>query len=213
MKNNNELLANLGNLCSRVLKFAYNEYNKTIPKFTYDELAEVDKNFIKLIEEKYKKYVELLNNVEIKDGLKLVMEISSLGNKYLQDTVFWKEESKKSGRTQIVISVTLNFIRLLSLLLEPYLPSTSAKINYLLGIERDEDDEVLGQIVNEAGVLNIFPSLTERSTGLKTPIPLFTQYSEQQVQEWRQKFQGNKPVEPTNWKQQKLIIIFRIWVL
>ena len=43
MKNNTELLANLGNLCNRVIKFAYNEYNKTIPKFTFDQLNELDR--------------------------------------------------------------------------------------------------------------------------------------------------------------------------
>jgi len=55
---------------------------------------------------------------------------------------------KASGKTKLVIGITCNFIRLLSLIFEPYLPSTSAKINYLLGIERSERDEVLGQIIN-----------------------------------------------------------------
>lgn len=68
------------------------------------------------------------------------MEISSLGNKYLQDTKFWEPEVKASGRTKLVIGIICNFIRILSLIFEPYLPSTSAKINYLLGIQRTERD-------------------------------------------------------------------------
>ena len=68
------------------------------------------------------------------------MEISSLGNKYLQDTEFWEAEHKKSGRSQFVIGIACNFIRLLSLTIEPYIPSTSAKINFLLGIERSAKD-------------------------------------------------------------------------
>jgi methionyl-tRNA synthetase len=32
-----------------------------------------------------------LNNVEIKEGLKAAMEISSIGNQYLQKTKFWEE--------------------------------------------------------------------------------------------------------------------------
>ena len=101
------------------------------------------------------------------------MEISSIGNKYLQETKFWEEEVKISGKTKLVIAITCNFIRLLSLIFEPYLPSTSAKINYLLGIERSERDEVLGQIIKEAGLINIFSSLTEDSKGLRQPIELF----------------------------------------
>jgi methionyl-tRNA synthetase len=54
--------------------------------------------------------------VEIKDGLKAAMEISSIGNKYLQDSKFWEEENKKSGRTNRVIAIICNFIRLISLI-------------------------------------------------------------------------------------------------
>lgn len=41
-KNNSELLANIGNLCNRALKFSYSEYDKAIPKFTFDQLSEKD---------------------------------------------------------------------------------------------------------------------------------------------------------------------------
>ena len=82
----------------------------------------------------YEKYVKDLDKVEIKEGLKIAMEISSLGNKYLQDSKFWETENKKSGRSQIVSGVTCNYIRLVSFVIEPYMPSTSAKINFLLGI-------------------------------------------------------------------------------
>jgi len=36
-----------------------------------------------------------------------------------------------------VIATIINFIRLVSLVFEPYMPSTSAKINFLLGVEKD----------------------------------------------------------------------------
>ena len=57
------------------------------------------------------------------------------------------------------------------------MPSTSAKINYLLGIARSERDEVLGQIIGEAGLINIFVNLTEESKGLRVPIELFKTYT------------------------------------
>ncbi len=37
-------------------------------------------------------------------------------------------------RTKVVIGTIVNFIRLVSLVFEPYMPSASAKINYLLGV-------------------------------------------------------------------------------
>jgi hypothetical protein len=50
---------------------------------------------------------------------------------------------------------------------EPYIPSTSAKINYLLGLQRGKDDEVLGLLIKEAGLKNCFTNLTQHSKGLK----------------------------------------------
>jgi hypothetical protein len=61
------------------------------------------------------------------------------------------------------------------------MPSTSAKINYLLGIERTERDEIFGQILNEAGLFNIFNTLTEESKGLRTPIVLFRNYTAEET--------------------------------
>lgn len=46
------------------------------------------------------------------------MELSWLDNKYLQDTKFWEEENKVSGRAKIVIGVSINYARLLSLVFE-----------------------------------------------------------------------------------------------
>ena len=92
------MLANLGNLIHRVLQFIYKEYNKKLPKIKYDDLKEMDIEFINEIKNRYFKYRELMNKVELKEGLKFSMEISSRGNKYLQDSKFWEEDNKKSGR-------------------------------------------------------------------------------------------------------------------
>jgi methionyl-tRNA synthetase len=53
----------------------------------------------------------------------------------------------------VVIGTIVNFIRLVSLVFEPYMPSTSAKINYLLGVEKDERNPVLAKYLNE-NILN-----------------------------------------------------------
>lgn len=74
------------------------------------------------------------------------MEISSLGNKYLQETKYFDLE-KESERLQFIIGITCNFIRLVSLVFEPYMPSSSAKINFLLGIQKNERDNILGKFI------------------------------------------------------------------
>jgi methionyl-tRNA synthetase len=54
-------LANLGNLCNRVLKYSFTNYKKQIPKIK--ELTEADNEFIETIKGRYEKYKELLNQV------------------------------------------------------------------------------------------------------------------------------------------------------
>lgn len=56
-------------------------------------------------------------------------------------------------RTKTVIATICNFIRLVSLVFEPYMPSTSAKINYLLGCDKDERNPTFAKILNE-NILN-----------------------------------------------------------
>ncbi len=100
-------------------------------------------------------------------------------------------------RTKVVIGTIVNFIRLVSLVFEPYMPSTSAKINYLLGVEKDERNPVLGKYLNEKmknqGEFDRYLlSLTKVSTGLKRPIALFQEYSDEDMREWREKFAGKQ---------------------
>jgi methionyl-tRNA synthetase len=49
-------------------------------------LTEVEHNLFKQLEERFKKYTQLLDKVEIKEGLKVAMEVSSIANKYIQDS-------------------------------------------------------------------------------------------------------------------------------
>lgn len=65
-KNNKELLNNVGNLCNRVLKFVYFEYEKQIPQVDLASLTEAEFGLLKALEERFKKYTQLLDKVEIK---------------------------------------------------------------------------------------------------------------------------------------------------
>ena len=86
-------MANVGNLCNRALKYAYANYDKKIPQTTQESLTPLEIQFLKTIDERYRKYLQALEAVEIKEGLKIAMEISHLGNKYLQDSKFWDKSN------------------------------------------------------------------------------------------------------------------------
>lgn len=73
------------------------------------------------------------------------MEISSIGNSYMQNQAPWDKTNFESGRSKVVIGIFLNFLRFLSALFEPFMPGFSAKINFTLGFEErtEQDDKIL----------------------------------------------------------------------
>ncbi|KAG0224499.1 putative methionine--tRNA ligase, cytoplasmic protein rar1 [Mortierella sp. GBA43] len=129
-RNNNELLANLGNFVNRVIKFVNAKYESKVPSLeTAAPESESDKKLIREVNEKLKQYIEALDDVKIREGLRVAMEISALGNGYLQenkiDNTLFGEHRDRCDR---VVITALNLIYLLSALFFPYMPSTSEAI-------------------------------------------------------------------------------------
>ncbi|CAG8579610.1 12470_t:CDS:2, partial [Cetraspora pellucida] len=126
-RNNNELLANLGNFVNRVMKFVTAKYDSTIPSFSCD--SESEQTLIKNINNLLTNYIEALENIKLRAGLEIAMEISRQGNGYLQEskldnTLFANNPEKCAS----VIGVSINLIYLLSALFSPYMPSVTESI-------------------------------------------------------------------------------------
>ncbi len=153
-KINNELVANLGNLINRTMIFIEKNYNGTVPEFdgagfTFEKIDPLYNNRI----EKIKGIVE--NSANLKEALDEMMAISSLGNKYFQDSKPW--ESLKEGADKKAIEksakdlhLLANLIKDLAILAYPFLPESSKKICKMLNIEEKKWD-YLGKISIEKG--------------------------------------------------------------
>jgi methionyl-tRNA synthetase len=82
-KNNNELLANLGNFSNRLLKFVASSFKGVVPAYGAETHNEQDSAFVKQLFDKFNRYNLLMEAVKLKDGLKVAMEYSSDCNAYL----------------------------------------------------------------------------------------------------------------------------------
>lgn len=125
-KTNNELLANVGNFVNRPLTFVTKNFNGRVPSLK--ALTEEDHKLAAALNEELKLYINALDNVQIKDGLKIAMKISSLGNKYMQDSKPWELLQSNPDRCGTIIAVLLNVVHFLAAIFEPYMPALSAKI-------------------------------------------------------------------------------------
>ncbi len=155
---NNELVANLGNFVYRTLSFIERNFNSTIPEpvLMYDdaELLELPKKFAEEIK-------ELMFKIRIRDSLKKVLELSSIGNKYFQDNEPWKDKE----RAKTVLYVCANLCYDIAILLSPFLPKSAEEIakqlNMNLGKLRDVGKALVkpGRKINKP--MPIFPKLTD----------------------------------------------------
>jgi len=90
-----------------------------------------------------KEYERDLEQVKIRDGLRIAMEFSGMCNTYFQTQKPWELAKTNKARCEQVLHTSVNMLYLLCALLEPYLPSFSAKVYEQMAIKRSERDEKL----------------------------------------------------------------------
>jgi len=81
-KNNNELLANLGNFANRLLKFVVSYSDNEVPEYLSVPRHDSDQAFVASLQSAFTVYLDNLEQVKLKDGLKAAMEVSRLCNAY-----------------------------------------------------------------------------------------------------------------------------------
>ncbi|KAF2857519.1 methionyl-tRNA synthetase [Piedraia hortae CBS 480.64] len=185
--NNNELVANFGNLVNRVLKFVDNAktYTGVVPGIPETVGKELQKRIDAHVAECNKilaQYRTEMDAVHLKQGLTVARELSSLGNKLLQDNkldnaLFTGERA----RCDAVVNLAVNHIHLLASLISPYVPATTKAILKQLNAD-----------------LLIIPADTwkpDSITGghkIGKPAHLFKQIDPAKEEEWRQAFGGDE---------------------
>ena len=198
-KNNSELLANLGNFSNRLLKFlASATFGGKIPTANADEHID-DKKFIGALYAKYEEYRDLLEQVKIKDGLRVCMAFSSLCNQYIQDNKPWDLAKTDASRCGQVVKTGLCALRLLCAMLEPFIPSFSAKVYEQMRLlnekgERSERDETLLAFVN--GHPERIRDLVASGHQIGEPAPIFREIKPEEVEQWKKAFGGRDEVAP-----------------
>ncbi len=132
-RNNNELVAILGNFVNRALVLTHKYYNGIIP--AQGELTDFDKETLAQIPV-FKEQVEKnLETYHFREALKEAMNLARLGNKYLADTEPWKLIKTDEERVKTIMNISLQITTNLTTLIEPFLPFTANKLREFLNIE------------------------------------------------------------------------------
>ncbi|MCL2410658.1 MAG: methionine--tRNA ligase [Treponema sp.] len=132
-KTNGELIGNLGNLVNRTMSFVTRYYDGKIPD------GESDPVFWKEVSSREKSITEKLDRAELRDAFREIFELSSYANKYFQDNEPWRLRNEDPQKGKSVIRDLVYIVRDLSVLIEPYLPQSAAKIASFLGLKHGEN--------------------------------------------------------------------------
>ncbi|AEC52430.1 methionyl-tRNA synthetase [Pyrococcus sp. NA2] len=130
---NEELVNNLGNFVHRAMTFVNRYFDGVVPE--RGELDELDKEALNEIKKTFEEVGELIMNYRFKDALKKVMNLASFGNKYFDHKQPWKTAKEDREKTATTVNISLQIVKALGILLEPFLPDASEKIWHLLNLE------------------------------------------------------------------------------
>lgn len=154
---NNELADVLGNFVNRALVLNQKYYNGILPEL--GEITAEDQKVIQALKEIPAKVEALLYAYKIRDAQKEVMELARMGNRYLAETEPWKVIKSDPKRVETILHLALQITANLSILLDPFLPSTAKKIRSFLNMEEFNWDQAGKIDILKAGANTQPPSI------------------------------------------------------
>ncbi len=157
-RNNNELVAILGNFVNRALVLTLKNFGGRVPESGF--LEEYDRQVLEAFTSIKENVERSLDTFRFREALKEAMELARLGNKYLADTEPWKLIKTNPDRVKTILNTSLQITANLSILFDPFLPDTAKKLRYMLNINpmlwKDlgrTDLITTGHLLNDPGLL------------------------------------------------------------
>ena len=148
-RNNNELVAILGNFINRTIVLTNKYYNGIVPEPSPQEFTAFDKQIMEQIGDIKEKVENLIENYHFRDAQKEAMNIARLGNKFLAETEPWKVIKTNPDRVKNIIFISLQISASLSKIFEPFLPFTAKKIQKILNLP-----DISWDLIGKCNIIN-----------------------------------------------------------
>jgi len=132
-RNNNELLAVLGNFINRTLVLTHKYFDGIVPAIS--ELSQKDKDVFEELSKCPEKISKSIEKYRFREALNEYMNIARLGNKYLTDSEPWKIFKENPEKVKTILNVSLQIVANLAVFGEIFLPFTSKKILDMINLQ------------------------------------------------------------------------------
>lgn len=140
---NADLANTWGNLVNRTIGMANKYFEGTIRNRKNGEA--IDELFIESLKTLKNKTDEKIDDLQISKVLEEIFDVLRSSNKYIDDTTPWvlaKDESKKE-RLETVLYNLLESIRITNILLKPFMPESTEKVDTYLKTERTSFEDAI----------------------------------------------------------------------
>lgn len=169
---NADLANDLGNLLHRTVSMIEKYHGGVV---THKEGTEaVDKEFIALVNETVAGYSDAMDHMELNQAIKDVWNLIGRANKYIDETAPWilAKDPAQAERLQAVMYNLAEALRIIAILIAPFVPVTAPKIYEQLGLGKPEsffmEDAVWGKLATGTKVQKgepLFPRIEVTEAG------------------------------------------------
>ena len=169
---NADLANDLGNLLHRTVSMIEKYHGGVV---THKEGTEaVDKEFIALVNETVAGYSDAMDHMELNQAIKDVWNLIGRANKYIDETAPWilAKDPAQAERLQAVMYNLAEALRIIAILIAPFVPVTAPKIYEQLGLGKPESffmaDAVWGKMATGTKVQKgepLFPRIEVTEAG------------------------------------------------
>lgn len=168
-RNNDELVATLGNFVHRVLSMAARNFDGAVPPRNATD--ETDAAVLAACDTAMDKVGQQISDRRFREGLRLIMGLARDGNKYMDTKAPWKTAKTDMERTGTTLSIGIEIAATLRTLIYAYMPTSAQSLHKLIGAE--------GEVI-DLGWTRPTPEAGRR---LPVPRPLFKKLEDSMVAE------------------------------
>lgn len=149
-RNNNELVAILGNFVNRVTVLTHKYFDGVVP--AAGALTDVDTKALDEVKTAAARCSEAIETFHFREGLRQAMEIARIGNRYLQETEPWKVSRTDMDRVATILNTAMQICGDIAIVCEPFMPFMAARLADDLRIA-SFDWGIIGGITVPAGTV------------------------------------------------------------
>ena len=191
--NNNELVNNLANFINRVLVLTQKYYEGKVPEIDEDHSivsatdehnpSFFDSEMLDLFDE-IQNFCDAMRRFDFRAAQLKMMDISGMGNQLLQFNEPWKLVKEDPETTKVVLVLGLQYITALSVIMDIFLPFSSAKLRKMLNLATIDRSDTLLECLNDLAEGN---HLIPAGHQIGKSEHLFTRISDEEMDKQREK--------------------------